>query len=235
MGRFINADGYVSTGQGLTGTNMYAYCENNPINMEDSNGMWPKWITGAINVVSGALQVTAGAALGVTVGWTGVGAVAAGLLVVNGAATATQGVGQIVNSVSNSNVMLENNIAKTGVQTVGRAIWGDTGAKVAGGVYDMSVTVASIYSGVNALQQMGKIPLKVPISNVLNNPMDEFVTIGPKAGAVVEKIRMIQRTGQYSVYATKLSNGYFQIANGHHTVQALRNMGVGTINIYITK
>ena len=25
-GRFISADGYVSTGQGLTGYNMYAYC-----------------------------------------------------------------------------------------------------------------------------------------------------------------------------------------------------------------
>ena len=30
-GRFINADGYVSTGQGLLGNNMFAYCLNNPI------------------------------------------------------------------------------------------------------------------------------------------------------------------------------------------------------------
>ena len=29
--RFINADGYVSTGQGLTATNMFAYCGNNPV------------------------------------------------------------------------------------------------------------------------------------------------------------------------------------------------------------
>ena len=36
--RFINADGYVSTGQGISGYNMFAYCGNNPINMADPTG-----------------------------------------------------------------------------------------------------------------------------------------------------------------------------------------------------
>ena len=30
-GRFINADGYASTGQGMIGCNMFAYCNNNPV------------------------------------------------------------------------------------------------------------------------------------------------------------------------------------------------------------
>ena len=38
IGRFINADGYVSTGQGLTGNNMFAYCGNDPVNYVDPNG-----------------------------------------------------------------------------------------------------------------------------------------------------------------------------------------------------
>ena len=38
IGRFINADVYVSTGQGVLGTNMFAYCLNNPANRSDSNG-----------------------------------------------------------------------------------------------------------------------------------------------------------------------------------------------------
>ena len=38
IGRFINADGYVSTGQGLTGNNMFAYCGNNPVNRVDPTG-----------------------------------------------------------------------------------------------------------------------------------------------------------------------------------------------------
>ena len=39
--RFINADSYVSTGQGITGYNMFAYCNNNPVNMIDSSGDVP--------------------------------------------------------------------------------------------------------------------------------------------------------------------------------------------------
>lgn len=38
MGRWINADAFASTGQGLTGNNMFAYCGNNPIVRKDSSG-----------------------------------------------------------------------------------------------------------------------------------------------------------------------------------------------------
>lgn len=37
-GRFINADGYVSTGQGILGNNMFAYCNNNPVMFVDPTG-----------------------------------------------------------------------------------------------------------------------------------------------------------------------------------------------------
>ena len=36
--RFINADSYQSTGQGFVGTNMFAYCDNNPITAIDESG-----------------------------------------------------------------------------------------------------------------------------------------------------------------------------------------------------
>ena len=38
IGRFINADSYVSTGQGVLGFNMFAYCRNNPVNRVDAWG-----------------------------------------------------------------------------------------------------------------------------------------------------------------------------------------------------
>ena len=40
-GRFISADSYVSTGTGLLGYNMYAYCNNNPVMMVDHSGTIP--------------------------------------------------------------------------------------------------------------------------------------------------------------------------------------------------
>ena len=36
--RFVNADGYASTGQGQIGHNMYAYCNNNAIRYDDQTG-----------------------------------------------------------------------------------------------------------------------------------------------------------------------------------------------------
>ena len=38
IGRFINADALVATGQGLLGNNMFAYCLNNPANYIDPSG-----------------------------------------------------------------------------------------------------------------------------------------------------------------------------------------------------
>ena len=40
IGRWINADGYVSTGQGVLGNNMFAYCGNNPVNRVDHTGQF---------------------------------------------------------------------------------------------------------------------------------------------------------------------------------------------------
>lgn len=41
IGRFINADSYACTGQGVVGNNMYAYCLNSPVCLVDSMGNTP--------------------------------------------------------------------------------------------------------------------------------------------------------------------------------------------------
>ena len=43
--RFINADGYAATGQGMAGNNMFAYCNNNPIHLSDESGTLPTHAT----------------------------------------------------------------------------------------------------------------------------------------------------------------------------------------------
>lgn len=44
VGRFLNADALVSTDTGLMGYNMFAYCNNNPVNLYDDSGALPKWM-----------------------------------------------------------------------------------------------------------------------------------------------------------------------------------------------
>ena len=46
--RFINADSYSSTGQGIIGYNMFAYCGNNPVSRNDEDGEFWNIIGGAI-------------------------------------------------------------------------------------------------------------------------------------------------------------------------------------------
>ena len=40
IGRFINADAFPSTGQGLSGNNMFAYCGNNPVSRIEVGGFF---------------------------------------------------------------------------------------------------------------------------------------------------------------------------------------------------
>ena len=77
-GRFLNADKYVQTGQGMLDKNMYAYCSNNPINRFDPTG--EGWFGDLCsNIWSGTKQVAQTAWNGVKSGaqavWNGTKAV----------------------------------------------------------------------------------------------------------------------------------------------------------------
>ena len=53
--RFMNADGYVQTGQGVLDKNMFAYCENNPIHRIDPDGRFWGIVVGV--VLTGVLAI----------------------------------------------------------------------------------------------------------------------------------------------------------------------------------
>ena len=81
-GRFLNADGYLSTGTGFVGYNMYAYCNNNPISRIDKNGeLWGFVIKAAISViVNVTISIIAKKATGQEYTWCDLGvAVASGI------------------------------------------------------------------------------------------------------------------------------------------------------------
>ena len=66
-GRWLTPDSYVSTGQGLTASNMYAYCNNNPVMYADYTGEFPWIIVGILGVttiVGGILGATSDIKLG---------------------------------------------------------------------------------------------------------------------------------------------------------------------------
>ena len=53
MGRFINGDAYATTGQGVLGNNMFAYCRNNPVCYDDPTGEWSVLATKCvINIIT---------------------------------------------------------------------------------------------------------------------------------------------------------------------------------------
>ncbi len=50
--RFLNADGVIAgTSGSVNGYNLFVYCFNNPVNLNDSEGNWPKWIKNTVNKV----------------------------------------------------------------------------------------------------------------------------------------------------------------------------------------
>ena len=38
-----------NVGGNVLGNNLYAYCFNNPVNLTDSSGNWPQWISDVIS------------------------------------------------------------------------------------------------------------------------------------------------------------------------------------------
>ena len=93
--RFINADIYPTTGQGITGSNMFAYCGNNPVSRKDNSGEFWNVVIGA--VVGAALsaaselasQVINHVVTGEKIDWGDVATSAAGGAVYGGIMAAT--------------------------------------------------------------------------------------------------------------------------------------------------
>ena len=66
--RFISADAFVSTGQGILGYNMFAYCGNNPVMRVDPAGnSWYDWLNTIAGLLNPISTLTAIGALAIAV------------------------------------------------------------------------------------------------------------------------------------------------------------------------
>ena len=134
VGRFINADGQVSTGNDLTGMNLFAYCGNNPINRVDPTGeAWWHWAIAAAVVVACAVAVvaTAGSA---AAGMAAVAAVGTGAAATTTASTVAAGAFLGSVTVLGTAAFLAGSSSNTVEEFNDQGNWGTVAATVGGAV-----------------------------------------------------------------------------------------------------
>jgi len=173
-GRFINVDEVSGEIGNVMSHNMYLYAVNNPINYEDDNGDWPKWLKTVAKVAVGVAVIAASTAVvSVTapamVAIFAVGAVKTALTV--GAVSATY---RALNSVASS--VSQKKDLKSTVRAAGKA--------AVEGFADGFVT-GSIMSGVGALSTIGSSSSGLSIGHT-EKPQYGRVTIGYGSGTSEE-------------------------------------------------
>lgn len=137
--RFINADNQLSTNSDITGTNLFAYCGNNPVNRVDPTGeAWWHWVA-AVAVVAVAAVAVVATAGGAAAGLAAVAAVGNGVAAATTASTVAAGA--FIGSAT-----------ALGVAAVTAAATSSSSQEFAdkGGAALLSTTVGAITGGVGA-------------------------------------------------------------------------------------
>lgn len=231
----LNADSEIAGVGKVQGCNMFQYCFNNPVMMTDPNGNWPNWgkmfsgaslfAVGAIALAAVATVITCGAATPLLIAACVVTAAA-------GSAAIMMGTAEIQESF-------------TGQNTVKQTVFSGNEANYqkARSIVETTAAVGSAVTGVGcavtkALQNAGKISIKVNINALVSDPSNPMTDIGinywtktlsqngfkgyntlPNAYGLIEPIS-VQR-------------GTMMIANGHHRVAVLAKYGIETIKVYL--
>lgn len=167
--QFISEDTYTGKDTNPLSQNRYTFVKNNPFKYSDPSGHWPNWnkfkedtsnffkkngqaISGALNVAAGFGQMFVGATL---VG-TGVGAAIGATMFAYGASNALEGAQDIYHGVRHDG-KTSVNIIRSGFETVGKAVGGEKGKKIATGVYYASEFALDTLSGKAAFSAVNKV------------------------------------------------------------------------------
>ena len=135
VGRFLNSDGQIFTGNDMTGMNLFAYCGDDSVNRLDPTGKaWWHWALGA-GVVAGCAALTVVTGGGFAVGAAAIGMAASGASIggLTGAfAAATIGSGVALGTMAAVAVAKSNTVKDFNSQ----GNWGTVAATVGGAILD---------------------------------------------------------------------------------------------------
>ena len=195
IGRFINADGLVTTGSDLSGTNLFAYCGNNPVNRTDSTGQaWWHWALGAA-VVAGCAVATVVTCGGFAAAASAVCMVGSGVAAATTASTIAAGAFIGSASVYGMAVLSAACTSSTIQEFNAQGNWGTvaitTGGALFGGYYGygMSKTQATTNYSTNINSSRGSTGRTIP--NNLNEQLAmKQVKSNPHAGTQLTHINL---------------------------------------------
>jgi len=211
-GRWINADSVMSGVSGtVQGYNLFAYCMNNPINMDDSSGNWPKWATKLVAAVAVVAVVAAVAA--VTVATAGAGSAIAAVAVgaakgaaigfaVGAASGAVSGYATTGTLEGALNGMADGALSGSICGTITGGVQGGVGHFSTSGALNPSQVDPRITDALETLDKTGIKPGQTQISQK----------------AVLSKFNSYNPLTASSSY-TKI-NGSLYVSEGHHTMVA---------------
>ena len=177
VGRFINADSFVSTGQDLTGFNMYAYCGNNPVSRVDESGQgWLHWlVTAAVVVVAAAaVVVTAG---GAAAGIAAVASVSCGVAAATTASTVAAGAFLGAATVAAGEVIGAALTSKSADEFAEKGNWGTVGGTLVGGAL----------GGMNAYSMMQRQKRPIVMSETSASPKSVHNSIASRGSTAVRQ------------------------------------------------
>ena len=212
VGRWINADNQIAgVGGEVLGYNMFAYCMNNPVNMSDPSGNWPKWATKLVVAVAVVAVVAVVAA--VTVATAGAGTAIAAVAV--GAAKGAA-VGFAVGAASGAAI----GYATTG--TLEGTLNGMADGALSGSI--SGAITGGIQGGIGHLSTSGALKPS-QVDPRITDALEILDKTGIKPGqtqisqkAVLAKFNSYNPLTASSSY-TKI-NGTLYVSEGHHTMIA---------------